>query len=271
MAKRTSKWTEEKIARYYAEGRGSGELSNYKPWLTIQDFPSKGRVHRIKGWKTNRVHHFFSDIERNYFYLLDWADDVIDIREQYPLNREKTVKIAEKKQIDHSVDLITRTPIVYTTDFLITVRLGDKIIHKARTTKPRQELEDKRVIEKFEIERQYWADEGIDWSIVTELELPKEMCNNISWVHGYYYMEEDIDFALTLFDFIKDKDMSILSSLKLFDKHYACEAGTAISLFRYLIAQKYIGLCMDKPLDLRVPLSSLDFSLSNKLKGRLAT
>jgi len=41
MDKRTNKWTEEKIARYHAEGRGSGELSNYKPWLTIQDFPSK--------------------------------------------------------------------------------------------------------------------------------------------------------------------------------------------------------------------------------------
>ncbi|WP_224752589.1 hypothetical protein [Metabacillus arenae] len=55
MSKRTNGWTEEKIARYYAEGRGKGELASYKPWLTIQNVPSSGRVHRFKGWKTNRI------------------------------------------------------------------------------------------------------------------------------------------------------------------------------------------------------------------------
>ncbi|MFX3618562.1 MAG: hypothetical protein ACE3JK_13695 [Sporolactobacillus sp.] len=36
MPKRTNNWAEDKIERYYAEGRGSGELTDYKPWLTIQ-------------------------------------------------------------------------------------------------------------------------------------------------------------------------------------------------------------------------------------------
>ncbi|TFJ92377.1 hypothetical protein [Lentibacillus salicampi] len=35
MAKRKNPWTEDKIARYYKEGRGSGELAHYKPWLTV--------------------------------------------------------------------------------------------------------------------------------------------------------------------------------------------------------------------------------------------
>ena len=91
MAKRRNNWDEKKIARFLAEGRGSGELKNYKPWLNIQDFPSLGRVHRLNGWKTGRIQHFFSDLERDYFYLLDWTREVIDIREQFPLNREKTV------------------------------------------------------------------------------------------------------------------------------------------------------------------------------------
>ena len=51
MAKRRNNWDEKKIARFLAEGRGSGELKNYKPWLNIQDFPSLGRVHRLTGWK----------------------------------------------------------------------------------------------------------------------------------------------------------------------------------------------------------------------------
>jgi hypothetical protein len=49
MSKRSKIWTQEKIQRYYNEGRGQGELSNYTPWLTIQDVPSGGRAHRVKG------------------------------------------------------------------------------------------------------------------------------------------------------------------------------------------------------------------------------
>ena len=59
MAKRNNNWTMAKYRRFLNENRGMGELASYKPWLCIQDFPSKGRVSRIKGWKTNRIHHFF--------------------------------------------------------------------------------------------------------------------------------------------------------------------------------------------------------------------
>lgn len=46
MPKRQTGWTEAKISRYLKEGRGQGELALYKPWLTVQDVPSMGRVHR---------------------------------------------------------------------------------------------------------------------------------------------------------------------------------------------------------------------------------
>ncbi|WP_327324120.1 hypothetical protein [Lysinibacillus parviboronicapiens] len=68
MEKRKSRWTEEKFARYLKEGRGQGELSEYIPWLNVQDFSSNGNVTRIKGWKTTRQHEFFSNLERSYFF-----------------------------------------------------------------------------------------------------------------------------------------------------------------------------------------------------------
>lgn len=43
----------------------------------------------------------------------------------------------------------------------------------------------KRVLEKFEIERVYWERHHIDWGIVTELEVPKNMAHNIAFIHGY--------------------------------------------------------------------------------------
>lgn len=66
-----------------------------------------------------------------------------------------------------------------TTDFYITLKRDDKKIYLARTVKPSKELEDPRVIEKFEIEREYWLRNGIDWAIVTERELPMVFVKNI--------------------------------------------------------------------------------------------
>ncbi|MCE5285664.1 MAG: hypothetical protein LLG02_07440 [Pelosinus sp.] len=66
MAKYRTSWTEDKIARYIKEGRGSSEGNTYKPWLTIQDVPSMGRVTRLSGWKTSRLHYLLSDNETQY-------------------------------------------------------------------------------------------------------------------------------------------------------------------------------------------------------------
>lgn len=70
MARSKSDWTQVKFERYVKEGRGKGSGKNYKPWITIQDFPSKGRVSRSPGWKSDRIHHFMSDGELRFFYLL---------------------------------------------------------------------------------------------------------------------------------------------------------------------------------------------------------
>ncbi|MED1517665.1 heteromeric transposase endonuclease subunit TnsA, partial [Bacillus paranthracis] len=78
--KRTSK-----IEKWIKEGRGSGIGSEYKPWLKIQDVSSLGRSTRLKGIKTKRQHEFLSDLERNYFYITEYSDLVLDIREQFPL------------------------------------------------------------------------------------------------------------------------------------------------------------------------------------------
>ncbi len=96
MAKYKRVWNENQYRKYLAEGRGQGVLKNYKPWIQIQDFPSRGIVSRVKGRKTGRVHHLMSNLELEYFYLLDWSEKTQDIREQYPLEDLTTaISIAE--------------------------------------------------------------------------------------------------------------------------------------------------------------------------------
>lgn len=87
--------SETKYKRWIKEGRGSGSHRDYKPWITVRDVPSQGRSHRIFSLKTQRIHHLLSDLEAAVFVLLDWNQDVLDIREQFPLERETTLDIAK--------------------------------------------------------------------------------------------------------------------------------------------------------------------------------
>ena len=143
MAKNKLSWSEEKYKRLIREGRGQGIGKEYKPWLTIHDFPSLGRVSRIFGWKTGRIHHLFSDLQTRYFYMLEWEDTVIDIREHFPLlDIEDTIKDRDDLRFEIFTDKDSGVPYVINTNFLITLKnTNGSISYLARTVKMASDLE----------------------------------------------------------------------------------------------------------------------------------
>src|SRR5262249_28974844 len=151
MGKRRVRWTRESIDRRLTEGRGDGTGINYQPWLRVQDVPSKGRIHRIKGCVTGRVHHLLSDLEAKVFYAFDFSPSVLDIREQFPLlPLEDTLAIAEECGVSHPADPGTKHPVVMTTDLLVTSHHAGGRIHEARAIKYQSDLKKLRVLEKLE-------------------------------------------------------------------------------------------------------------------------
>ncbi|KMM36357.1 heteromeric transposase endonuclease subunit TnsA [Guptibacillus hwajinpoensis] len=268
MAKYNSNWNEKKIAKYLKEGRGQNRGKDYIPWIQVQDFPSRGRVSRVKGWKTERVHHFLSDLELSYFYLLEWSDFVIDVREQFPLKREETYAISKDKEIKHSTNDENDTPMVMTTDFLINRLENGKDVTYARTVKPSKELEDNRTIEKLEIERQYWEDYGIEWGIITEKEIPIEIVKNIKWIHSSYYIDESINpeglrrLMEELKLLLRIKERTVIEVLDFFGQEYNLERGTSLSYLHHLIARKEVIIDMNMPF--RVTSSIKDSILTIK-------
>ncbi len=101
MAKRKRENTPDIIDRRIKEGRGAGRGGDYKPWLLVQDVPSQGLASRVKGVKTGRVHHLLSQLEHRCFLILDWSEQVTDIREQYPLlPLKETFALAESLGIN---------------------------------------------------------------------------------------------------------------------------------------------------------------------------
>src|SRR5438046_66472 len=102
MAKRNRDIDQRGIERRIAEGRGQGRGLDYRPWLEVQDVPSNGLASRIKGWKTGRLHHLFSNLETSFFYLTEWSSIVTDTREQFPLlPQSETLAIAEEIGVAH--------------------------------------------------------------------------------------------------------------------------------------------------------------------------
>lgn len=260
MAKRSNDWDSNKLNRWIKEGRGQGEGKEYKPWLTVQDFPSMGRVTRVFGWTTQRIHHFFSDTQLKYFYLLDWEEKVIDIREHYPLiDLEVVLNDTSDLRLDKFIDRKTKETYILTTTFLITLLNSDgQKSFAARSIKYASELSKKSTIEKLEIERRYWKARGIDWGIVTNKDINDVRARNIEWVHsamnsddcnGLSKAEFDDLFDGILYRFIDNKQ-SIKNIIAGFEKDYSLDVGMGLLLFKRLVAEKRMVLDMDKPINL---------------------
>jgi hypothetical protein len=109
---------EARVQRFIAEGRGNGQGPAYRPWLQIQDVPSTGRSHRPHGIKSQRVHHLLSDGEWKCFLKLEGTPSVVDIQEQFPMDRLETHNIARRLGFRHPRTL-DGTPYVMTLDFLV--------------------------------------------------------------------------------------------------------------------------------------------------------
>ena len=253
MSKYRLSWNQNKLSKLIKEGRGQGTGKEYVPWISIHDFPSHGNSIRTPGWKTNRIHHFMSNNELRYFYILEWSDLVVDIREQYPLlDVDLAVEIAEQAGIKYPIDNKTSAPYVLSTDFMITVHVDGNEVNIARTIKPSTDLEKARVIEKFEIERRYWKLKNIDWGIVTEKEINSVMAKNIEWVHSAYRLEFILNLNqmqyLRISNMLKQRFNTSQESIKnitsRLDTEMEIEPGTSLYIFKHLIAVKDITIDM---------------------------
>lgn len=232
LSKKQEKWLK--------EGRGQGEFADYKPWIKISDISSSGRSHRVFGHKTRRTHHLMSDLELATFLFLEWSPKVIDIREQFPLKFDDTLKIAEDIQVKHPA--IRGNIHVMTSDFYVVHSNRDcsQLVLQAKYSK---DLMKPRTLEKLEIERRYWQSKGVPWQIITENDIPKAVQNNIKWL----YPEADQDISFDVQDRLnfytkelaRNSEKSIINLCKDIDTAYFSEIGTSLNEMRALLALRF--------------------------------
>lgn len=270
MAKRKRKTNKITNKRRQKEGRGEGILGNYKPWINIQDIASKGLSTRIKGLKTGRVHHLLSQLELECFYCLDWESQVLDIREQYPLDLPETLAIAGELNIRHPRVPATFEEVVMTTDFLVTTRHPHGFKEIAFTVKYSKDLEKPRTIEKLEIERFYWERRGTNWLIVTEKQINQILIKNIKWVHSFANLQHFAQHitpivientASFMYEIVFRGAVALRVATAASDKEFSLQTGTSLTIVRHLIAAKRWIVDMYQPIQPERPLRLLNRQL----------
>ena len=225
---------------------GIGQGSDYKPWFEIKDVKGHGTRSIIFGRKSQRSHHMMSSIESELFYLAEFSDNVVDIREQFPiLPLNYTQKVASILGVKHPTHPKTKEPIIMTTDQLLTIDSIQGISYHAISVKPESESDKQRVLEKIDIERVCWELLGVKFSYFTGNELTKIQSRNLDWATAPFrdnptrFSHEQISSALTVIkvgQFFFDDLCNKLISLNI------ASHDEAQLLIRYLIADKFIDV-----------------------------
>ena len=201
--RKKSRQTKEKLKM----GTGSG--ADYKPWIQVGEFGSVGTAGRVVDWKTGRVVHLMSQVEIYFWYVLRWNDEVLDVREQIPLDLETTERIAEAYGICHPSK--NGESVIMTTDFLVDTNGGSTAFSVKHTA-----AFSERTLEKLFLEQQYWMCKDVPWKLVTVNDFYMLAARNIRDIVTFYNVTDFTD---------------------------------RISFLKFLVARKYIQIDIHKDLD----------------------
>lgn len=236
--------------RHLRNKYGLGQGANYKPWLRIQDVKSKGTRSLIYGRKSQRDHHMMSSIESEHFYLAEFSNRVVDIREQFPLfPLNFTQKVAKTLGVQHPTHPHTKEPIIMTTDQLLTIDSSQGTTYHAISVKSEDDSSDLRVLEKNDIERVCWELLGIKFSYFTGNEITRVQSSNLLWATSPFrknpvsFSTEQVNCALSILTvrqyFIEDLCNQLISL-------NVTTHEDALLLIRFLIADRYVEVDLSK-------------------------
>lgn len=261
-----NKWTEQKIIEMVTAGYGRGTGESYRPWIHVRDLSSTGISRRAPSAKTGRTIQLLSDVEYDLFLLLEWAQEFVDIREQYPLDRDFTLDVARTLGIKHPYYPGTHVPVVLTVDFLCT-RMRDK--HEefvAFNAKRTEEAEDEESLRKLEVQRASLELLGIPHHLVFHTDLPAQKVRNIDWIRDSLVKEGESEprpgywasMSIRLSQMFSNarQDLSLSEFCASFDTAHGAVPGTGLRAARLLMYEKVLVPDLSSPTLEQAPLSS---------------
>lgn len=228
---------------------------DYESAIRIQDFPSKGRVSRIKGKTTGRLHHLLTDLETNIFYLLDFDEKVIDIKEHYPLLDLMDGFIdLENINLNKFKDKKTGEQYIFSTTFVVTLKNSAEERYLAISVKNENQLYKSTTLEKLEIERRYWQSKQIDWFILTNKDIEMDMVENIKWLRlcdeSMILDNEDLIINLIKDTVLNSSSITLNTMINNISKITYINEAIILTVLKKMIIQKIILTDLRKKISL---------------------
>ena len=258
--------------RWIKEGRGQGHGSAYRPWLSVQQVLSCGHAHKILGLKTGRLHHVLSDLEAACLTVLEFDQDVVDIREQYPLlPSESTHQAALRLGLRHPMQRGTTVPCVLSSDFCVDVRSDRCRAHEtAIAVKYTADLSDRRTRERLAIEREANLMADRQWSLFTEQTIPTTVLHNLKWLRRRTVPAESVDtecvraFCRCIHD-ANRPDKTLETLLQEACSRLELKGTTGLTLLAVAAWYQYLYIRLDTQISERRPLRLAEGPLDLRL------
>lgn len=270
MANGRTRWTERKIAEMLANGHGRGTGKDYLPWIHVRDFSSHGTSRRVPSSKTGRTHQLLSDVEYDLFLLLEWSREFIDVREQYPLDRDLTQDVARTLGIRHPHYPNTHVPAVMTVDFFCTRVADGGAEFVAFNAKRKEEAEDEVSLLKLEIQRASLELLQIPHHLVYHSDLPAQKVRNIDWIRDSKLKDGEIEprqgywhsMSARMSQMLPDanRELRLVDFCSQFDAANSAPQGTGLRAARLLMLERVLVPNLDRASIEKSPLS--DFLLT---------
>lgn len=169
--------------------RGTGIGPDYKPWIKVREFNSQGCAANVRDYKHGRTMELLSRGELYAYYILRFRDDVIDIREQFPLDMSIIWQICS----DLHIRFIGSEEHVLTSDLVVETITGDLEVYNIKPT--RDVFKNKRMNEKRVVEETYWKMKNASYHVIYTDEINQTLALNIMEVVRCYdkkYIQDKI-------------------------------------------------------------------------------
>lgn len=212
----TKRFTPTVLARFFSEGRGTGQYETYIPWHRVGrgDPSSRGRSH-LQMWK-GRQRELLSDGEWDKTFFATMLPNLKDLQEQFPLSAEPcrhelteyinsappgeflgTKEIADQLKISHpkisgdgeTVDWVP------TTDLLLALETFTRTLELlAVSVKPTAQLT-KSMRRSLALEKAYWDARKVQWLLITPEQSDKRVTltlrSSMPWALGEQVCDSD--------------------------------------------------------------------------------
>lgn len=172
----------------------------YSPSLKARNTYGRGTRANVIDWKTGRIIECLSQGEKWTFICLRWDDNVIDIREQFPMNPNRVAQIAQRMEIPVPHNELS-------TDFL--VQYSDGSFKAVSVKNSEKDLENKNIVRRQVLEKRYWESLGIPWVLIFKSRINRIRVDNIRICVRHYDKSTDCDPLSLIAHRIARKEISV--------------------------------------------------------------